>query len=164
MGQGPGAPPPPAYVPPGAGGRITDRASFWQRLVAWIADALILGAVGFLVSALFGNPGFYDRDPAGTGLNFIIGIAYYVYFHGSPSGQTIGKKVMSIRVVTFQEGSSIGYGRAALRYLGAILSSIPCGLGYFWMLWDREKQTWHDKIASTIVVPESAAPVAKWPA
>jgi uncharacterized RDD family membrane protein YckC len=32
-------------------------------------------------------------------------------------------------------------------------------LGYFWMLWDREAQTWHDKLASTVVVPISAYPL-----
>ena len=32
-------------------------------------------------------------------------------------------------------------------------------LGYFWMLWDREKQTWHDKFANDVVVPTSAYPV-----
>jgi uncharacterized RDD family membrane protein YckC len=25
-------------------------------------------------------------------------------------------------------------------------------LGYLWMLWDKEKQTWHDKIIGSIVV------------
>jgi hypothetical protein len=29
------------------------------------------------------------------------------------------------------------------------------------MLWDKEKQTWHDKLATTVVVPESAYPVER---
>jgi len=33
----------------------------------------------------------------------------------------------------------------------------------YWMLWDREKQTWHDKFANDVVVPESAYPVESWP-
>jgi len=28
-----------------------------------------------------------------------------------------------------------------------------------WMLWDREKQCWHDKTANSVVVPEPAYPV-----
>ncbi|MFM8387932.1 MAG: RDD family protein, partial [Actinomycetota bacterium] len=24
-------------------------------------------------------------------------------------------------------------------------------LGYLWMLWDSEKQTWHDKMVSSVV-------------
>jgi uncharacterized RDD family membrane protein YckC len=52
-----------------------------------------------------------------------------------------------------------GYGRALLRYIGRIVSTIPCLLGYFWMLWDGEKQTWHDKFAGSVVVPVSDYPV-----
>jgi uncharacterized RDD family membrane protein YckC len=33
-------------------------------------------------------------------------------------------------------------------------------IGYLWMLYDPEKQTWHDKVAGTFVVPTSAYPVA----
>jgi uncharacterized RDD family membrane protein YckC len=47
--------------------------------------------------------------------------------------------------------------------VGRILSAIVCLLGYFWMLWDKEKQTWHDKFAASVVVPTSAYPVAAWP-
>jgi uncharacterized RDD family membrane protein YckC len=46
----------------------------------------------------------------------------------------------------------IGYTRGFLRYIGRIISSLPIGLGYFWMLWDPQKQTWHDKIANSVVV------------
>ena len=38
------------------------------------------------------------------------------------------------------------------RYFARWLSAIPLLLGYFWMLWDPKKQTWHDKLVSTIVV------------
>jgi len=34
-------------------------------------------------------------------------------------------------------------------------------LGFFWMLWDKEKQCWHDKLASDVVVPVSAYPLAR---
>jgi uncharacterized RDD family membrane protein YckC len=37
-----------------------------------------------------------------------------------------------------------------------IVSGIPFDLGYFWMLWDKEKQTWHDKVANDVVVPANA--------
>jgi uncharacterized RDD family membrane protein YckC len=60
-------------------------------------------------------------------------------------------------------GGSIGFGRAVLRYFARIISIIPCCLGYFWMLWDKERQTWHDKLISDVVVPVSAYPVSSWP-
>jgi uncharacterized RDD family membrane protein YckC len=98
-----------------------------------------------------------------TGTPFLItdllSIAYYVYFEGSAAGQTLGKRAMGIRVIDFDNGGPIGYGRAFVRWIGRIVSAIPCGLGYFWMLWDKQKQTWHDKFAKAVVVPADAYPV-----
>ena len=67
--------------------------------------------------------------------------------------------VFGIRVVDFNTGGPIGYSHGFLRTLGKILSGIPCDLGYLWMLWDREKQCWQDKIATTVVVPVQYYPV-----
>lgn len=146
------------------GGVPTERAGFWQRFGAGLLDGILLSIVSGLLNAIFlGNDPYYSGDPAASGIQLLLGIAYYIYFHGSPSGQTIGKKVLRIRVVGANDGGPIGSGAAALRYVGSIISAIPCLLGYLWMLWDSNKQTWHDKIASTVVVPESAAPVEKWP-
>ena len=132
------------------------RASFWLRLAAAIIDGVLLGVIGSIITFIVG-------DVLGAAVNLLLGLAYYAYLEGSPSGQTIGKKAMNIRVVDFNGGGPIGPTRALIRYLGRIVSSIPCLLGYFWMLWDSEKQTWHDKIATTVVVPTSAYPVAAWP-
>ncbi len=143
---------------PTGGGSVQSgpRASFGIRFVALLIDIVLLGVAGALLSAIF-------KPTIGSILQIILGLAYYAYLEGSPSGQTVGKKAMNIRVVDFTTGGAIGPTRALIRYLGRILSSIPCLLGYFWMLWDSEKQTWHDKIATTVVVPTSAYPVAAWP-
>ena len=93
-------------------------------------------------------------ENAASFLNLLAGIAYYTYLEGT-SGQTLGKKALGIRVVDLGGGGSIGFGRAFLRYIGRIVSAIPLFLGYFWMLWDKEKQTWHDKFANSVVVPDS---------
>jgi uncharacterized RDD family membrane protein YckC len=61
--------------------------------------------------------------------------------------------------VDFDTGGPIGYGRAFIRYIGRLVSAIVIYLGYFWMLWDSEKQTWHDKFASDVVVPALVYPV-----
>ena len=70
---------------------------------------------------------------------------------------------LGIRVIDFRDGGEIGHARAFIRYLGRYVSAIPLLLGYFWMLWDPEKQTWHDKIAGSVVVPVDSYPVEKWP-
>ncbi len=96
-------------------------------------------------------------------LSLALGVAYYGWLEGSPSGQTIGKRMLGIRVYDLRQGGPIGTGRAIGRYFAKILSAIPCLLGYFWMLWDKERQTWHDKIVGSIVVPVSSYPVENWP-
>ncbi len=140
----------------GAGVVSGPRASFGIRFVAVLIDSILVGIVGAILSFILGST-------VGSVLNLILGLAYYGYLEGSPSGQTVGKKAMNIRVIDFNGGGPIGPGRALLRYVGRILSAIPCLLGYFWMLWDSEKQTWHDKIATTVVVPTADYPVAAWP-
>ena len=130
------------------------RAGFWQRFGALILDGLILAVPSIIVVVAIGNGG------AANAITTLIGIAYYVYFEGGATGQTIGKKALGIRVYDFRGGGgSIGYGRALVRYLVRIISSIPLFLGYFWMLWDKEKQCWHDKAAGSVVVPTDAYPV-----
>jgi uncharacterized RDD family membrane protein YckC len=89
-------------------------------------------------------------------LGLVGSIAYYVILEGGPSGQTLGKKALGIRVYDLAQGGPIGYGRAFIRWIGRIASTIPILLGYFWMLWDSEKQTWHDKLAGSVVVPADA--------
>ena len=141
-----------ATSPPGSG----PRANFGQRLVAALIDGIIVGVVGFVV-------GIIVRNGLSGLLSLALGIAYYGWLEGSPSGQTIGKRMLGIRVYDLRQGGPIGTGRAIGRYFAKILSAIPCLLGYFWMLWDKERQTWHDKIVGSIVVPVSSYPVENWP-
>lgn len=80
-----------------------------------------------------------------------ISLGYPIYFIGK-SGATPGKKIMKIRVVK-ADGSAVGYGGAFLReVVGKFISGIILLIGYFWMLWDPNKQALHDKIAGTYVV------------
>lgn len=134
----------------GASGPSGARAGFWRRFVAAFVDGLILGVVGGILGAILS-----ESDNAATVISILLGIAYYTYFEGS-IGQTSGKKALGIRVVSLEGGGSIGFGRAFVRYIGRIVSTIPLLLGYLWMLWDKEKQTWHDKFAGSVVVPESS--------
>jgi uncharacterized RDD family membrane protein YckC len=62
---------------------------------------------------------------------------------------------MQIRVVSLTDGQPLGYQRALIRDLARALSAIPFYLGYFWILWSREQQTWHDMLGDAVVVPYS---------
>jgi|SRR6266545_4797345 len=146
---------PPVSAYGGGSGPSGPRASFGRRFVAYLVDYIVTGIVYVILYVI--------SKPLGYALGVVFSLAYFTYLEGSPSGQTVGKKALGIRVIDFGTGGPIGYGRGFIRWISRILSTIPCLLGYFWMLWDKEKQTWHDKLASSIVVPESAYPVSKWP-
>jgi uncharacterized RDD family membrane protein YckC len=123
------------------------RATFFQRFVAVLVDGILLGIVNQVIAVVL------DAPAASFVLSLAIGIGYYGTMEGGPTGQTIGKKVMNIKVVRATSGGELGFGGGAVRYLARFPSAFVCLLGYFWMLWDDERQTWHDKIAGTYVVP-----------
>lgn len=92
------------------------------------------------------------------GIGEVVNAAYFTFMIGREQGQTFGQMAMGIRVIDFGGGGSIGYGQAFVRWLVSILSALTILIGYLWMLWDREKQCWHDKAANDVVVPTSSYP------
>lgn len=136
----------------GGNGPSGPRASWGRRFVAYLIDLILITIAGLIVLAV-------SNQAVSSLANLVFGFAYFAYFEGGASGQTLGKRALGIRVIDYRTGGAIGYGRGLIRYLGKIISSIPCLLGFFWALWDKEKQTWHDKIATTVVVPEADYPV-----
>jgi uncharacterized RDD family membrane protein YckC len=147
--------PPPGGTPAGPSG---PRADFWYRLGGFLIDWVVLYVVSLVIGLLLrGNL------VSQILISLAVGIGYSVYFIGSRSGQTPGMRVLNIRAVDAATGGRVDYGRAFVRYLVAIVSGLVCYLGYLWMLWDPERQTWHDKAAGTFVVPTSAYPVDRWP-
>lgn len=136
------------------------RAGFWSRFGALITDWIILGVVGWLVGLAFGesivtiSDGTFSYGLYGTpaAVMFFVNLAYYVALEGGPSGATFGKRAVGIKVVDSTSGDAIGYGSAAVRWISRVLSVLPLLLGYFWMLWDAQKQTWHDKLAHAFVI------------
>ncbi len=118
-----------------------DLAGFWRRAAAALIDGLIVSAAGFAV-------GLFINSPL---LIWLVSIAYYVYFIGS-RGQTPGKMALKIRVVRI-DNQPLTYMAAFLREaVGKFLSGIAFALGYLWMIWDKDKQTWHDHLAKTQVI------------
>ena len=127
------------------------RAGFWRRFAGSVIDGLILFVVNLILEAALKG--------AGSALGILVSLAYFTLFVGAERGQTPGMSALGIRVISYDGAGTIGYGRALVRWLGGILSTIPIFLGFFWMLWDKEKQCWHDKLASDVVVPVSAYPI-----
>jgi uncharacterized RDD family membrane protein YckC len=146
-------PPPQAAGAPATGGASGPRAGFWRRFAGAFIDGILLGIVSAILRA---------ATSYGTGslLGLAISAAYFTAMIGSGRGQTVGQMALGIRVIDFNTGGPIGYGRALIRWLVSIVSTIVIFLGYFWMLWDKEKQCWHDKAANDVVVPVQYYPVS----
>lgn len=154
-------PPPPGMPPPMA---VPQRSTeWWKRLVAFLIDSMITGAIGVVVGLGIGLA-LYSANPAPTieqqaqvnNLTSLVGgalsVLYFTLMEGRDRGQTLGKMALQIRVVHEGTGRSIGYGRAFARNLLRLVSALPCFLGYFWALWDPKGQTWHDKVVDTLVI------------
>ena len=101
--------------------------------------------------------------PGSLGLIFaLIGIGMILYFvvlffvlvrPVGKTGQTIGRKMMNIKVVDQRTGDTLSMGKAIGRYLFASFISGFFYIGYLWMLWDENSQTLHDKVVDAVVVP-----------
>jgi uncharacterized RDD family membrane protein YckC len=141
-----GAPPEPVKGPSGP------RAGFWIRFAASFVDGMILIVPWLVFYVAVGQQGAQV-------LSLLVSAAYFTTLEGGPTGQTLGKKLCRIRVIDLRVGGPIGPGRAFIRWIGRFVSAFVFGLGYLWMLWDKEKQTWHDKMATAVVVPVRAYPV-----
>ena len=79
---------------------------------------------------------------------FIIG--YYTFFW-TLVGFTPGKAILGLKVVRCN-GANLSFGRSILRFFSYWISAIPFFLGFLWVLWDPNRQSWHDKIADTQVL------------
>jgi uncharacterized RDD family membrane protein YckC len=73
------------------------------------------------------------------------------WFKQGSTGQSIGKQVLGIKLLRESDGQPIGPLMAFVRDICHILDGV-CFIGYLWPLWDAKKQTFADKILSTVVV------------
>ena len=131
------------------------RAGFFPRVAAQLIDLGILMVVPYFVmmSAL----GVARAMAYAVG--WTLSAAYHTYFEGGARGQTLGKRLLGIRVVDPETEGPIGYRRAFVRWIAELLSATPLCLGYFWMLDDREQRCWHDILVRDIVVPVVDYPI-----
>ena len=149
-------------------------AGFTSRAVAIIIDIAIISLVSAVVigtmSLFFDLPSikrfiFWLNGVlpgiaqvfvwlAGTqfaGLFYVLFMYLYFIFFFSTTGQTVGKAVMGLRVIT-TDGKRMGVKRSFIRTLGYTLSLMPLGLGFLWVLGEDRRRAWHDKIAHTYVL------------
>lgn len=125
---------------------------FWRRLVAQLIDAALLTPCVILMYLVVGGIAGGISSLGELMANIVVALVVILFWVERRA--TPGKLVMGLRIIDVATGGTPPVGRLALRYIGYIVSGLPLFLGYLWMLWDPQKQTWHDKMGGTVVVRE----------
>ncbi len=142
-----------ANAAPAGGAELAD----WiQRVVAWLID----GAIGFcLYIVVFVLAMIFGAISEALGVlvlmvGYLVATAYgfLIYYLNGATGQSPGKALTGLKVVSEADGSLIGGGMGIVRGLAHFLDSLVCGLGYFLPLFDSKKQTISDKVMKTVVL------------
>jgi uncharacterized RDD family membrane protein YckC len=169
--------PPPSYGGEYPGESTVPYASWGARLGGYLIDLVIFIPLIVVLYVIFRHTHTLEvhlmtrRGTNQTQRNvsllplFLSGIAYIVYVTimcGGRRGQTVGMMAIGARLVRAGTHDTVGYGRAFGRALVEqifrILGSATVVLGIVWLLdmlfplWDKRKQTLHDKIANTVVI------------
>ena len=87
----------------------------------------------------------------GLYLVMIVFALWNIVFRQGRTGYSIGKSVLGIKLVKDGSDEVVGAGRTFLRQIAHILDSIFY-IGYLWPLWDAKRQTFADKICTTVVL------------
>ncbi|MEW6646140.1 MAG: RDD family protein [Pseudomonadota bacterium] len=141
-------------------------AGFWRRVGATLIDTvLFLALITPLLYLLYGSSYFTEARPAfsyaGGGdfllnqlLPLLAAVVLWVKYRATP-----GKRLLDCVVVDADTLQAIGVKQALIRYFAYLASILPLGLGFLWILWDRRRQGFHDRIARTVVLyaPEDEA-------
>jgi uncharacterized RDD family membrane protein YckC len=130
-------------------------AGFWVRFWASIIDSIIWFPLLILVYLKF----TLDAISVGAGqslafLYFLVSVLtpwlYYALFEAGKWQATPGKRLLGV-FVTDLDGHRISFARASGRYFSKFISSLIFGIGYVIAGLTQNKQSLHDKIASTLV-------------
>jgi uncharacterized RDD family membrane protein YckC len=129
-------------------------APFLIRIAAMVYELLLVTAVLFIAALPF----LYLVGNAETGWlhhlfqMYILGVLF-AYFSAFwlRSGQTLAMKTWRIRLVN-PDGTRLTRKQAALRFIIALFGLLLAGFGFWWALFDRDRQFLHDRIVGTRLV------------
>lgn len=148
---------------------ITDYSSRNNRFLAFLIDIIPLTALVFIFFYFFlgfdetiGNylnrgdsiesrKAFLSDRNLIRDISFLVWMFYCVIMEPSPWQGTFGKHIMKVKVVD-ENGNRLSPMLSLRRNTMKILSFLVLSAGFIWILFDRKRQGWHDKIAKTYVV------------
>ena len=125
-----------------------------RRMMAILYDGLLLMALLFLGTLPFiAVRGGEPVDPGNLTYRLTLLAIAWLFFAGfwSFAGRTLGMQSWGLRVVD-DDNRRPGLLRASTRFVAAIVSWLPLGLGFWWQVLDKDDLTWHDRISGTRLV------------
>ena len=132
-------------------------AGFLKRILALVYDSLLIVAIVLVLSLLlvFVNEGYPESGSIVSFIQFFIlvfaGPTFYTYFWITNIGQTTGMQAWKIKLVT-KDGTELTKQKTMLRCLISTISFACFGLGYFWILYDKDNLSWSDILTKTKVI------------
>lgn len=134
------------------------RAGFWARVAAYLLDYVLVTVAIFVFFVVILVIGIVSPDSAeSNGVAWGV-LIFWLYFALSESGSrqaTIGKRLLSIKVVTL-DGKAPSFWRATGRHFAKILSGLILCIGFLMCLFTAKKQCLHDMMAGCLVVRDDA--------
>ena len=130
----------------------TPPAGLGRRLAACLYDGLVLLACLMLATAAWVALARAAAPPGDwlfRGYVLLVSALFFAAFW--TRGETLGMRAWKLRVVG-PDGGPPGWGRALLRFAAALLSWLPLGLGFLWVLVDKDGLAWHDRLSGTRLV------------
>lgn len=131
-------------------------ASPGKRLGAYVLD-LLVPIVALWLIFMVAELGASTGSDTGEGLAALLGVGLFVAYAIwalvlFSRGATPGKKLLGMRVIK-KDGHPAGFLTMLIReWVGKWISGLILGLGFLWILFDRDNQGWHDKLMSTYVI------------
>jgi uncharacterized RDD family membrane protein YckC len=127
-----------------------------RRLASMFYDAWLIAALwlfGATVDFVIQNALGTAEQPARLPLQLYVAACPFLFYgwfwtHG---GQTLGMRAWRIKALQVN-GEPMTWRRSIVRVMAAHLSLLVLGLGYLWMLVDRERLTWHDRLSNSRLV------------
>jgi uncharacterized RDD family membrane protein YckC len=122
-----------------------------RHLAVIIYDFLLLIAVLFLATAILlpfnGGEAFTNHKILYSLYLLAVSFCFYGWFwtHG---GQTLGLRAWKIKVLNYEHGV-ISWQQAFIRFAVAFLSWGLLGLGFLWVVIDKNQRSWHDMASKT---------------
>lgn len=133
---------PASYSPPLITADSFPRAGFWIRLAAALLDLVLVTIALVVISKII--PVIHPNG-------LLFWYAVYCAIMWGTKATTVGGVICGLKVVRL-DGRRIDWGVAIVRTLGGFLSLAVAGLGFIWVAFDEDRQSWHDKIAGTTIV------------